>query len=829
MSSTIFADHAQAYWAKGLPAIPLMQRDKRPAIDGWQYFADRLPTLGEQSHWLNSYAAGNIGLVLGAQSGLVMLDIDTEEQRLQAVIMECLQGFPSPWVRVGSKGMVLAYRQPKGQIMKTFRIRRIDCPKDSASVIEALSTRTQVVLPPSIHPKGMAYSENCSLLDVMDDLPYLPHEIEGVLRQALIAEGVELSQSGYTKVTDFVSAGARDNQQVAVAGLWAQGVTRGEITLLDAINRMHSWVENQVEKVAGDEIDVKKGVVQIVTFVSRDVMERKKVLPAGWDLGLDEETKKGLGLQFDITHEEWAFEQIMGYLLVEFEKHGSKGKGWIDCVEYILDRLSRSTNITGLYEERILKYIAECSNKEMTTAVLRKRMREMRSGSVKGEDHTEIAKASMIELSRFGEVRYAMSKFWRYSGSHWEVLEEDRLLLTVAENFGHLQAARKRGDHQGIVKVMATLCSKELIEHGMRGVNFANGFLTTDLKLLPHNAAFGCTYTLPFRYMPDDAHRCTKWLAFLDRSFSDPVEGPDADREEKIMAIQEAMCVTLFGMGPSYGRVVLLFGLAHTGKSELLKVVRELVPEQSRCAVAPNDWNDKFLPAQMAGKLLNIAGELSGQKKIDGQSFKRMVTSDPLTVQHKNGQPFEVLPTATHWFGANETPTTLDQTEGFNRRWLIVQFKSRISDAEKIVDIGNLLVAEEREQIVAWVVQAMRRLQETNVYTLPSSHTEVMREVANSNNSVRHFFLEGGVVKTVPPAPEGGTKTSHHTSEVKLYEAYLNFCYGMEGVKRAGLLQFRTRMHELEREMGFKIVTTPTDCGTVTDYYNLILVGLKPR
>lgn len=828
MSDRIFADTAPAYWAKGLPVIPLAQRDKRPVVNTWQFFADRMPTLAEQNHWLNAYAAGNIGLVLGQQSGMIMLDVDTEEQRLQQVINECLQCFPSPWVRVGSKGMVLAYKQPIGQTLKTFRIRRTDAPKDSASVIEGLSSRTQVVLPPSIHPKGMIYGENCSLLDCMDELPHLPYEIEKVLRAALIEEGVSLSQSGYTKLVEFVSSGARDNQMVKVAGLQAQGVTRGDHTLLQGIERLEGWALSCVERIAGDDIDINKGISQYIHYITKDVLEAKKTLPAGWDLGLTDERKEQLGLVFNETHEEWSYDQIMTYLQNELEKHGSQSSTWLTTIEYILDRLSRSRAITGLYEESILRYIADCSGKKFTIATLRKRMREMRTGDVRGDDHTEIARAVVADRSRFGELRYENGKFWQWGGSYWEEQDENDMLFAVAENFGHLPAAKRRGDHIGIVKIMATICTKELVQQTIRGVNFANGFVTSEMKIVPHNPDYGCTYSLPFRYLPDEAHKAMGFMRFLDRAFSDPVEGPDEDRDEKIMAIQEAMCATLFGMGPALSRAILLYGLSNTGKSELLKIVHELVPEGARSAVPPNDWGDKFLPAQMAGKLLNVAGELSADKKIDGQKFKSIITGDMMTAQFKNGQPFDYKPVATHWFASNDKPASGDQTDGFNRRWLIIGFRSRITKQERVVDIGTKLVAEEREQIVAWVMQAMSRLIEQQDYTLPASHVKLINDVAYKNNSVLHFLKEGGVVKTVPPAPEGGSKTSHHTSEAKLYVEYSNFCFGKEGVKRAGLLRFRERMEEFEREMGFKKVTTIGAGGAeLVDYHNLILVGSK--
>ena len=54
------------------------------------------------------YGDHNMGLPLGPQSGLVAVDIDTDDEKVIAAILAVLP--KSPWQRVGKKGMVLIYR-----------------------------------------------------------------------------------------------------------------------------------------------------------------------------------------------------------------------------------------------------------------------------------------------------------------------------------------------------------------------------------------------------------------------------------------------------------------------------------------------------------------------------------------------------------------------------------------------------------------------------------------------------------------------------------------------------------------------------------------------
>ena len=266
----IFGALAPLYWQAGLPVIPLHYREKKPIPLGWSQFSEKMPPVELQEHWLTNHANCNIGLVLGAQSQMVMIDIDTVDPNIITAIQQVLP--PSPWERIGAKGKVLAYRY-SGE--RSFQIKSAE----GKILVELLSDRRQVVLPPSIHPDTKApYTSNCDLLSVHNALPGLPDGIELILRGALEEAGVKLSLSGSTRVTDFVSAGARDNQMTSLAGLLAWGITRGEKTFKEAEGQLRAWASMLTEKVAGDDVDIEKGVRNLATFLVRDVLEKRRPL-----------------------------------------------------------------------------------------------------------------------------------------------------------------------------------------------------------------------------------------------------------------------------------------------------------------------------------------------------------------------------------------------------------------------------------------------------------------------------------------------------------------------------------------------------------------------
>lgn len=812
----LFAEYAPAYWAAGLPVVPLRAREKRPIPEGWSSFADHLPDENLQQAWLGAYPEGNIGLVLGPQSGILVVDIDTDDPRAQQVLERLLP--PSPWKRIGRKGAVLAYRY-NGQA--TFRVKT----EEGKTLVEVLSTGTQVVLPPSIHPDtGMPYTANADLLEVKDMLPALPREIEAMMRGGLEEAGYNLSHSGYTKITEFIAAGARDNAMVAHAGILARAITRGERNLLEAFSEIEHWCNTWVERIEGDVIDAQKGKQRICQFLVRDVLgERRLSLPRGWDAGLTDEMKRAFGLNFNEEHEEWDFDRLKDHLVDAFSQYTSEGSGRSRAIEYVMERLARSRNIHQLDEERLLQWIVQSSGLNYNLSALKRHLRQLRQGDIQGNDHTEIAQAVIEELSQFGDFRHYNGVFWQWKGADWGQMAEEEILRFIAEEFGSFQAARRQSDHVGILKVMRSLAEKPLKETTLYGINFSNGFLTSDLELLPHHPSFGATYTLPYGYRPELEDRAFRWHEFLKSCW-----GSDPDYADKVQALREAIAVTLFGLGPRYSRAICLYGAASSGKTQILKVVKGLMPERSYSAVPPSDWGDRFLPTELHDKLLNICGELSEDKLIDGERFKLIIEGSEINGQYKGKQIFKFQPHCTHWFASNHMPKTRDTSAGFNRRWLILQFTKTVGTEERVVDIGISLLADEREAIAAWAVKAIRDITERKEFLIPDSHKQLIGEVANMNNSLRFFLTASGLVSVDPTGSENGNRTT----ETKLHDAYYSFCRSSGAARPVSWKIFRIKMRELAPELGFKILPFRDDKGQDQAWYvNLTLVedrvGLK--
>lgn len=787
----IFATTAPAYYALGIPVIPCAENSKKALPTSWSSYSERMPDEATREEWMRKWPNGNIGVVLGQQSGMVALDLDTDDVNVARILDAILPH--SPWVRRGKKGSVRMYRYT-GQ--RTFRI--IDM--SGKPILELLAKGSQVILPPSIHPDTMQpYSANCELASVYKALPALPDNIETILRESLVQAGVSLSTRGSTRIVEFVAAGARDSTMTAMAGLTARAIIRGERTLNEAFEEMTTWVSEFVQQVAGDPLSVTKAHEKIVYFLKRDVVEGKKALPKGWDGGLDENVRKAVLAEMGEDGEQWDMARFMQHLTDEFTRLPSGDPARMGIIDAVLVRLGKQQNLSSLEIESILSFIHGGTNRQVGMSVLRKRLKEVQQGEFLGLDHAEIARELLKELSRFGEVRFENEKFWRWCGACWKELEHHEVLRVLAEEFGSFPAARRASDHRGILSVLSNVVTRGLASTDLEGINFANGFLTVDGELLTHDPKFGCRYVLPYRYVTDKEGHCPKFLSFLHDSW-----GHEPDFEQRVMALQEAISSTLFGVASRYSRAFCLYGVPHSGKSTLMRIILGLIPEDASCSIRPQTWGDRFAPIQMAGKLLNFCGELSEEQNIAGDRFKQIVEGDMISGEYKGKDMVLFKPTCAHWFCSNHLPNTRDSSSGFNRRWLFFPF-TKATPIDKKVNLLELdILGDEREAIVAWAMPAIKRLRARHEYTLCKGHVNAISEMASKNNSVRYFFSAGG--PEVVPA-----ETSKRTSERELYTRYFAFCRAVANARPVSLKKFRLMSQELQQELGFQIHLTGQD------------------
>ena len=174
---------------------------------------------------------------------------------------------------------------------------------------------------------------------------------------------------------------------VSMAGLFAMGVSKGELTLLEALGRIQAWVENLTEKVVGDAMTVEKAQQKLIEFLVADVIgEKRKTLPVGWDQGLTAEDKKKMGVDFTEEQTEWSYDKIKTYLdELLIHTKDFKDVGFKNSIEFVLNRMAYASRLSAMEHDLLLRTIADMSGKLFTLMGMRKRIKELQDSEINGQ------------------------------------------------------------------------------------------------------------------------------------------------------------------------------------------------------------------------------------------------------------------------------------------------------------------------------------------------------------------------------------------------------------------------------------------------------------
>lgn len=198
---------ALAYRARGWSVIALRPRDKRPLLP-WEEFQRRRAEPEEIRAWFAQRPDANVGIVTGAISGLLVLDVDAGHGGPESLArFEGEHGALPPTIAAttGGGGRHLYFATAGAE----FRNR--------AGIAPGLDVRGEggyVVAPPSIHPSGGRYAWNHGASPDEMPLALVPPWLQALLRgdddaaphrghplwhwQALVHEGVERGQRNTT-------------------------------------------------------------------------------------------------------------------------------------------------------------------------------------------------------------------------------------------------------------------------------------------------------------------------------------------------------------------------------------------------------------------------------------------------------------------------------------------------------------------------------------------------------------------------------------------------------------------------------------------------------
>ncbi|HHD2592008.1 TPA: phage/plasmid primase, P4 family [Clostridium perfringens] len=303
-------------------------------------------------------------------------------------------------------------------------------------------------------------------------------------------------------------------------------------------------------------------------------------------------------------------------------------------------------------------------------------------------------------------------------------------------------------------------------------VNVRNGLLDIrDMSFKEHTPSYLSTVQLNVEYNPQVD--CPQFKKFLNEVL-----------DCKLIPLVQEIVGYLLTTNTVSQKAFVFWGPARTGKSTLLWVVEYLLLGKKNVSNIPwQEIGDKFKTAELLGKLANVFSDLPSKSIDDTGIFKVVTGEDYLMAEKKNKNPFKFKPFARLVFSCNELPRNyVDRTEGFYRRLIIVPFNRQI-DKSKIDKSLKYKFQREKEGILNWALEGLKRLYENNFEFSENELTDgVKKEYKRENNNVISFVEECCELDGL-----------FSCSRIELYESYKEFCVEA-GLKALSQIKFNKEL-----------------------------------
>lgn len=325
----------------------------------------------------------------------------------------------------------------------------------------------------------------------------------------------------------------------------------------------------------------------------------------------------------------------------------------------------------------------------------------------------------------------------------WVAKPTSELIRAIANEHDGKDNCKKASDYRAIAQHAITLVDDDkFFKDAANGVACNSGFyqVTKDgIELVPLTPEHRQWVMLDFT--PEEMPT-PMFDQFLQETFRSVDEDETA---QQLLLVQEIVGAIMLGIAHKFQKAFLFYEpFGRAGKGTLERQIRSLVPADFISAISPFKWHQDYHVATLAGKRLNVVGELPENEAIPSAAFKSVIGSDLITGRHPTHRPISFINEAAHLFMSNHLITTKDQSEAFFARWLIVEFpNSRLKLGLPLdKDLPQRIIDHELPGIAFWALQGAERLLKNGAYTSSAVHDRLLAKWRRSTNTLEEFIHE---------------------------------------------------------------------------------------
>ena len=301
-----------------------------------------------------------------------------------------------------------------------------------------------------------------------------------------------------------------------------------------------------------------------------------------------------------------------------------------------------------------------------------------------------------------------------------------------------------------------TYADREDFDNNPSLITLENGVLDLDtMELKPHNPGHLSRVLLPRTYTKP-AHKINDKTLFADvaknlkdtkfwKFLTSSMTLDDIVQHKDIETLLEMLAAPLIKHQIDE-KAFMHVAKGGNGKSIFLEYIGHFYGKTNGLNASLHDLaTDRWIPAELDGKLYNTFGDISKYHLVDTSIIKTITGSDTITVQKRWQNPFSMLAFAKLIFSTNRFPKIYDQTEGFFRRWIIIEWKRSFTNSpDKIPNLRDILYPdiEEMNQVFSCIVYVAKALKNRGVFTHTTPWKTIQKEWNANANPVDGFYAD---------------------------------------------------------------------------------------
>lgn len=253
-----------------------------------------------------------------------------------------------------------------------------------------------------------------------------------------------------------------------------------------------------------------------------------------------------------------------------------------------------------------------------------------------------------------------------------------------------------------------------------RKINLENGVYDLEQEeLIDHSPEYFFTYKINTRY--DPTQDCPRINQFLEEI---------VETEQEVKTLREIAGYMLL---PDYPipKAFMLLGKGNNGKSRYLDLLRNVIGDQNVVEKGLQDLDGRFGTHELHGKIGCIDDDLSSTKISEeaAGTMKKLTGGSRIGAEVKYGGHYNFYNYAKLVFSANELPRTSDDTDGFYRRWILVEFPYKFMENPDASDpmqkqgkpkkqlMEEITKKDELEGFLWWAIEALKDVLNNDEFT----------------------------------------------------------------------------------------------------------------